>query len=83
MWYTYVIKSESTGKIYVGSTSNVERRLKEHNLGENISTKNKGPWKLEAYIGVHEERKARTLEKYFKSGSGKAVLKKRILSSEA
>jgi hypothetical protein len=32
---------------------------------------------------VETERKARGLEKYFKTGSGKALLKKRILADEA
>ena len=38
---------------------------------------------LVAYVAVPTERKARKLEKYFKTGSGKAVLKKRILTDEA
>jgi hypothetical protein len=38
---------------------------------------------LVAYVAVRSERKARELEKYFKTGSGKAVLKKRILTDEA
>jgi hypothetical protein len=36
-----------------------------------------------AYVAESSERKARELEKYFKTGSGKAVLKKRILTDEA
>jgi hypothetical protein len=36
-----------------------------------------------AYIAVRTEKKARELEKYFKTGSGRAVLKKRILTDEA
>ncbi len=31
-------------------------------------------------IGIETEQKARELEKYFKTGSGKAILKKRFLS---
>jgi len=38
---------------------------------------------LEAFIAVKTESKARELEKYFKTGSGKAILKKRILTDEA
>jgi hypothetical protein len=36
-----------------------------------------------AYVAVPTVRKAKELEKYFKTGSGKAVLKKRILTDEA
>jgi len=38
---------------------------------------------LGAYVAIHSERRARELEQYFKTGSGKAVLKKRILTDEA
>jgi hypothetical protein len=33
---------------------------------------------IAAYVEVDSEQKAMTLEKYFKSGSGKAFLKKRL-----
>ena len=55
----------------------------EHNLGENQSTKAYAPFELSAYVAVKTEKKARELESYFKTGSGKAVLKKRTLSDEA
>jgi hypothetical protein len=38
--------------------------------------------KLAGYIAVPNSQKARELEKYFKAGSGKAILKKRILTDE-
>jgi len=38
---------------------------------------------LEAFIGVKTESKAREFEKYLKTGSGRAILKKRILTDEA
>ena len=69
--------------MYVGSTDNLKRRLDEHNRGLCQSTKAYRPLELNAYIAVLTENKARELEKYFKSGSGKAVLKKRILTTEA
>jgi len=37
------------------------------------------PVALQAYVAVAIERKARELERYFKSGSGKALAKKRFL----
>lgn len=40
------------------------------------------PFEIEAFIGIKSEEKARQLEKYFKTGSGKAVLKKRVLTGE-
>jgi putative endonuclease len=42
----YAIKSLSKNYIYVGMTNNVERRLSEHNNGENRSTKAYRPFIL-------------------------------------
>ncbi len=83
MWYVYFLNSLSHNFLYVGSTNNLARRLEEHNNGLSVSTKHYLPFEIEAYIAVKTESKARELEKYFKSGSGKAILKKRILTDEA
>ena len=68
--------------MYIGITQDVEKRLKEHNNGETQSTKPYKPYILKTFIAVETSNKARKLEKYFKSGSGKTVLKKRILADE-
>jgi putative endonuclease len=83
MWYVYIIKSVKSNFIYIGSTNKLKRRIEEHNLGLSHSTAHYRPFDLEAYVAVKTEQKARTLEKYFKTGSGKAILKKRILTDEA
>lgn len=81
MYYIYFLRSEiKPDWVYTGSTNNLERRLKEHESGKSKYTKAYLPVYLEAYISVAAERKARELEKYFKTGSGIAILKKRILS---
>ena len=82
-WYVYILKSLKNGLIYVGSTKNLKNRMDQHNNGENLSTKAYIPWRLEASIAVRSEKQVRDLEKYFKTGSGKAILKKRILTDEA
>ncbi len=68
--------------IYIGSTRSLSERLNQHNNGYVQSTKSYRPLKIVAYIAVESEAKARELEKYFKTGSGKAILKKRILTDE-
>ncbi len=82
MWYVYVLASKKDDKLYVGSTNDLKRRLKEHEQGRCESTKCRRPFELQAYIAVKEESVARNLEKYFKTGSGIATLRKRILTSE-
>lgn len=82
MWYVYVLKSSISDFRYVGYTGNLEKRLFEHNDGQNQSTKAFKPFQIETYIAVETEWKAKSLEKYFKTGSGKAILQKRILMLE-
>ena len=82
MWYVYILKSRIKNYLYVGSTNDVDRRVDEHKSGLVKSTKPYLPIKLVAYIAVANEFKAHNLEKYFKTGSSKAILKKRILADE-
>jgi len=83
MWYVYILQSQKNWILYVGSTNDLKRRIKEHNGGDVISTKPNRPWDIESYIGVKTENQARSLEKYLKSGSGRATLRKRILGIDA
>jgi len=79
MWYVYVLRSTKDKRLYIGSTNNIDRRLEEHNSGKVDSTKNRTPFNLEAYFAVKDKSKAIELEQYLKTGSGKALLNKRIL----
>lgn len=81
MWYVYILKSKIEDWRYIGSTGNLKVRFRSHNQGKNQSTKHYAPFELESYLAVKYEKQARELEKYFKTGSGKAVLYKRILQS--
>lgn len=71
------------GEYYVGLTNNLKRRMGKHASGQETSTKWQFPMVLEAYIAVKSEGTARRLEKYLKTSSGKATLRKRILPDEA
>jgi len=46
MYFVYVIRSEERQYIYMGMTSNLERRLKEHDEGKNKTTKPYKPFFL-------------------------------------
>ncbi len=78
MWYVYFLEL-SNGDIYVGSSNDLKRRINSHQDGQVRSTKAYCPVKLRSYVAVETEIKARGLEKYFKSGSGKAIATKRFL----
>ncbi|MCI0407702.1 MAG: GIY-YIG nuclease family protein, partial [Acidobacteria bacterium] len=46
MAFLYILHSDSTGRYYIGSTSDLERRLREHQRGQTPSTRGRGPWRL-------------------------------------
>ena len=71
----YAIKSSFDGRIYVGFTSDLKNRLKEHNCGKTKSTKGFRPWSLIYEEKVETREEARKREKYLKSGCGKELLK--------
>ena len=71
MFYLYILKSVKYDKTYVGSSNDVERRLKEHNSGKSKFTSRFMPWRVvfsEEYELLSE---ARSREEYFKSGAGR------------
>lgn len=79
MWYVYFLEL-SNNDIYVGSTNDLRRRVKSHQDGHVLSTKAHLPVILRSYVAVETESLARALERYFKTGSGKAVAMKRFFS---
>jgi len=79
MWYVYILYSLSKTFTYTGCTANLKKRIEEHNNGSVQATKAYQPLKLVAYIAVQSKETAYALEKYLKTGSGKAFLNKRIL----
>lgn len=69
-FYVYVLKSQKDGKLYVGYTNNLKRRLSQHAKGEVISTKNRRPLRLIHYEYFINETDAKAREVFLKSGAG-------------
>lgn len=82
MYYTYILKSlAQEGAIYIGSTSDLRNRLQQHNDPKYKSySKRHAPWKLETYLAFRELKQAQAFETYLKSSSGKAFMRKRLIS---
>ena len=74
--FVYIIKSKSTLRYYIGCTYSLEKRLEQHNNGENKSTKNGLPWELITYKAVDSQEEAFQLEKLVKSYKGGNSFKK-------
>ena len=83
MFFVYVIRSEVDGRFYVGFTTDVNKRLKEHNNGKTKSTKGYCPWCLFFYEEYGTRIEARNREVYLKSGTGKEYIKNKWSGSSA
>ena len=64
--YVYILYSTSKDRFYVGSTSEVEQRLKRHNAGATPSTKPGKPWKVVYTKQFDSKTDALKFEKYIK-----------------
>ncbi len=54
-FYTYILRSASTDRFYVGHTAKLSKRIAEHNNNRTLSIKNRGPWEL-VYAEEHPTR---------------------------
>jgi putative endonuclease len=77
-FYTYVLKSLKSGKLYIGYTNDLRKRFKEHNDRKSTYTKGKGPYTIIYYEACLTEEDARSRELYLKSGRGWAFIKSRL-----
>lgn len=79
MHYVYILKSRKDGKIYIGRTSDLRKRLKEHNGNKNFSTNGRTPFVLiyyEAYNSIYDAiNREKSLKRY---GQGLRRLKERL-----
>ena len=81
MYYVYVLKSEISDKIYIGYTKDLKRRLNEHKLGKDITTRTLKANKLIFYEAFLGKQDAIRREKYFKTTKGKSSLRQIIRDS--
>ncbi|MCB9218738.1 MAG: GIY-YIG nuclease family protein [Ignavibacteriales bacterium] len=74
MFTVYVLKSLNDHKKYIGFTSDLSRRITEHNNGLVKSTKHRKPLELVYYEEYKTKAEAMKREKFFKSGKGREFL---------
>jgi putative endonuclease len=71
MYIVYIIKSLYDHSYYIGYTSNLDRRLEDHNSGRSRYTKKKVPWVL-AYIEKYSTKtEAIKRERFLKNQKNK------------
>ena len=78
LWFVYIIKSNNYKWHYVGSTNNINKRLKEHNLKKVTSTKYYAPFKLIFLKKFNTKKEARSCERKIKKIIGKESIIKKI-----
>ncbi len=72
-FYTYVLLC-ADGDLYIGSTRDFRRRIKDHKAGRVPSTARRLPIRLEYYEACRSESAARIREKQLKTGFGGVTL---------
>jgi putative endonuclease len=77
MFYVYILKCKNG--YYTGCTSDLKDRIKRHKNKQVPATINRLPLNLISYFAFKEKYIAYKFEKYLKSGSGRAFLKKRLI----
>jgi len=76
-YYVYILESLNyPEKYYTGYTTDIKKRLVKHNEGGSIYTSLYKPWKVKTAIAFNDKEKAIHFEKYLKSHSGRAFVKK-------
>jgi putative endonuclease len=82
MHLVYVLRNQNNGRHYTGYTTDLTRRLGQHNGGITKSTKNRGHWEMLYHEEFASRAEAMKREKFLKTGKGREELR-RILEQGA
>jgi predicted GIY-YIG superfamily endonuclease len=77
--YVYILQSEvNPARFYTGRTLDLRVRLRRHNEGHVIHTRKWKPWRIRTYVALSDAQRTIVLERYLKSASGRAFIKRRL-----
>ena len=79
MHYVYILKSQKDKSIYTGATTDLRKRIGEHNSRGSKFTDAKRPYRIIWYAAFTDKTKAYKFEKYLKTGSGIAFSRKHLI----
>jgi len=80
MYYVYVLQSRKDTSFYVGLTRDLRQRMNEHQQSETGYTKGHRPLILLTYTAFPTKVLAAKFERYLKSGSGRAFLRRHFVT---
>jgi putative endonuclease len=78
MYYVYILRSLKDHKFYIGSASDLYKRLSYHNAGLQRSTKHRIPFELVYHEEFSSRIQAEKREKQIKSYKGGEAFKRLI-----
>ena len=77
-YYVYVLESMKDGKQYIGFTSDLRKRMDQHQQGKSFATAPRRPFSLAYYEACRSRIDAVRREQYFKHSEGRRYLAKRL-----
>jgi len=78
MFFVYIIQSEVNSSFYIGYTSDLIKRIQEHNSGRSKYTSTGIPWGLVYKEEFHTKREAIIRERFLKKQRNKAFYERLI-----
>ena len=82
MHFVYILLDKK-GKLYAGYSSNLKKRIQDHNYKRVETTKVYEEPKLVWYCAFHNKKVALDFEQYIKKGSGHAFVRKHLIDCSA
>jgi len=80
-YFIYILKSQTAGKYYIGSSENPERRLQFHNTMEKGFTSRYRPWEIVFCQQFESKTEAQSAERKIKFWKSKKMVE-RLISGE-
>lgn len=81
MYFVYKLQSKVDDGYYIGFTANLDKRIKEHNLGKTKSLKHRLPFELIYSEEFEKKKNAKAREAQLKSWRGGDALKNLLRGS--
>ena len=76
MYFIYILKSLKNNKYYIGYSSDINRRLVEHNNGKSKYSKLYRPWVIYYFERFETEKEAMSRERQIKSWKSRKMIEK-------
>jgi len=77
-YYVYILQSLKNESFYIGYTTDLKKRVREHNNGQSLATKPFRPYRIIFYEAFLDRIDAKNREEYLKGGYGRKTIKKML-----